>query len=367
MKFKFIFLTLLFVGLSSNLHAQGDYLANDSTMKAGITLVNSSERNNAQFINQKIGDTRVKYTPEDILEYGFKDGTTYFSRVINVDGIQKKVFLEQLQKGKITLYYYTEKDISLYFIEKEDSSLIELNAHNFRNVIREKTDPDSWIQEQTGAVKFRKPSLEKLFSIYNQTVRKPLPFVRFGVIAGYNSANFQTSSFINNFLEGSEFNPSSSILIGTFMDIPLNMTYFSMNIGINYSKNGFTYSTVSPQSEIDILINTTSLDFPFLIRYTHPSEIWRPFINLGGNLTYHLKNENKIYESLIYQNTITINEKNINSFVSNNMLGYSVGAGLQYNLSLKKILSVELRYSSMFGTNNTLNKNQFNVLMGFSI
>ena len=70
-------------------------------------------KTNAQFIMVKSGDMETKYTPDQITEYGFKDGPVYKSKNISVSGQPKRVFLERIERGKLTLYYYTEEGLKL--------------------------------------------------------------------------------------------------------------------------------------------------------------------------------------------------------------------------------------------------------------
>jgi hypothetical protein len=145
------------------------------------------------------------------------------------------------------------------------------------------------------------------------------------------------------------------------------MSYFSVNAGVNFSKNSFSLNYKSRQSEVDAVINLTSFSLPLLFRYTVPGLKWRPFINAGGIYSCHLRNENKIYRASIDQNIVTINDVITGSLVSEHMPGYLSGIGLQHNLSYRKVVSAELRYNQLLRNNSTLNKSHFDILFCFSL
>ncbi|MGL1888199.1 MAG: PorT family protein [Reichenbachiella sp.] len=344
------------------------YIATDSTLSSGIKLIQGTHRDNAQIIRLKRKNEEIGYSAEELTEYGFKNGTIYESKSISVSGQTKQVFLERLEHGKISLFFYTEKGIKTFFLERDSTVFIEINkGDNYRKIISEYTNDFAWKANQVLLVKYNRKSLSKLISLYNNDRNKPLPFPRLGIITGFKSTSLSVPSSISvEQLEGISFNPSPSLSFGVFGDLPIEMSDFSLNVGVNFSKSGFSVSSISSRSDVDVVINISSIDTPVLLRYTIPTLVWRPFIIAGGIYSYHLKNESEIYESSIDQNVITIHEVIQESLISEGMLGYSFGIGLQRNLNYKKIASVEFRFNQLYGNKNTLNKNQFEMMTSFS-
>lgn len=344
------------------------YITTDSSLTSGGKLIQGSPRNNAQFIHLKRGNGALKYSPEQLTEYGLNNGTVYKSKNISVSGNNKKVFLERLEHGKISLYYYTEKGFNTYFLERDNTVFVEINKDDdFRKIISKNTSDFIWKAEQVQLVNYNRKSLSKLISLYNNGHNKPLPFPRFGISGGYSSTSLGVPSTISyEQLNRISFTPGSSVSFGFFGDLPIEMSNYSLNVGVNFSKSGFSVSSGSPQSDVDVVANITSVNIPFLLRYTIPTLVWRPFINAGGIYSYHLKNESKIYESSIDQNVITINEVLQYSLISEGMFGFSYGLGLQRNLNYRKIVSAELRFNQLYGKETTLNKSQLEIFTSFS-
>jgi hypothetical protein len=66
------------------------------------------------------------YSPYDIKSYLLTNSRFYVSKTINLNGLEKQVFLEYLVDGILDLYYFSEALAEYYFIEK-DGELIQLN------------------------------------------------------------------------------------------------------------------------------------------------------------------------------------------------------------------------------------------------
>jgi hypothetical protein len=364
---KYWSIVVVLILIMQNAYGQkSDYIATDSSLTSGIKLIKGTPIENAQFIQLKKKNETIQYYPDQLSEYGFKNGTVYESKTISMAGQTKTVFLERLESGKINLYFYSAKGVNTYFIERDTTVLVEINKDDdFRKTISEHTSDFSWIVEQVQLVNYKPKSLSKLISLYNNGHYKHLPFPRFGITTGYSRTSLPSTRFQNQ-LNDISFTPSSVLAFGFFVDLPIEMSNISFNVGLNFSKSGFSASSSSVQAGIDAVVNITSANIPFLLRYTLPTLVWRPFVNAGGIYSYHLRNYNRVYESIINQSTITINEMSREPIISEGMLGYSFGLGLQRNLNYKKIISVELRLNQLYGNKKALNKSMLEAFISFS-
>ena len=68
--------------------------------------------------------------------------------------------------------------------------------------------------------------------------------------------------------------------------------------------------------DLDFIANFTSLNVPVLLKYAYPSNKIRPFISVGINGTYFIKNKTLLYETTINETTIEINNSRITSMIS---------------------------------------------------
>lgn len=348
------YLIVILLPLAQSVYSQrNSYIETDSMMTSGINLVNGSPHQNAQFIVEKRKTGENRYFPDRLKGYGFSGGPEYISKSIIVNGQSKRVFLERIRKGRINLYYYTEKGFTTYFLEKDSTVFVEIpDRYDFRVPIFENTSDFSWKANQVQMARYKRNSLEKLISIYNKGINRPLPYPRFGVTAGYSVMYLTVPDDLNvgqtDFLS---FTPGPSAQAGIFADLPVMMSDFSVNVGVNLSQHGFSANSVTAGSDVDVVVNLTSARLPVLLRYTVPALTWRPFINAGAIGSWYLKCKREIYESTFLENSIIINEVESSTVSSRVSIGYSVGAGLQYNLTPGNATSLEVRYSQFPGIN----------------
>lgn len=353
MKYNKIWLILIILlPLAQSVYSQrNNYLETDSVLITGSNLVRGLPADNAQFVVVKRKDKEIIYTPDQLTGYGFAGGPVFKSRNIILAGQTKRVFLEQIGAGKINLFYYTEKGVKRFYLERDSTLFAELPDNDeFRTRIIENTGDFEWKASQVLVARYKKKSLSKLISFYNKGINRPLPYPRFGLTAGYSMMNLTVREVLYDGQPGSlSFTPGSSSQLGIFADLPVTMSDFSLNAGVNLSKHGFSSNFEDAESDVDVVVNIISANVPVLLRYTVPTRGWRPFVNAGGICSFHLKYERDIYKSDIRQDMILINDVVHDSPSSLAALGYSFGAGLQYNLNYRNIVSLEMRHSQLPG------------------
>ncbi len=278
------------------------------------------------------------------------------------------MFLERLTQGKITFYRYVEHGKKTYFIEKDSSTLQELTAQNYQEVLTSTTHDFNWEAEQISATSFRKNSLTKLLNLYNKEENKAMPYTKWGLTAGFSftSLVIPENMYNEQFIHIS-FDPQRVFTFGAFCDVPLFMSNYSFHTGVSLTKNSFSANYESASQSISVDLATTSANIPLLVRYTLPHKKWQPFVNAGGLFTYHLKNEGEIYEEGI--NIIgdwETFDHSTDALFAKSVLGYGLGCGIQHRLNSLKTISLEYRYTQLPGGENKLQKNMHDLRFSFS-
>ena len=338
-------------------NAQGAYVELDSLSRFGIKIIDNGDIVNSRLCQIKNYKTIEEYTPYEVKEYGLKDGRVYLSKEIQLSGSLKKVFLERLQNGKTNLFYYREKGIKTFYLERDSSLFLELPKHNknehYKELLLRFTKDFTNIACEIQHVKYNKRSLSKLINRYNNCVSKPFPHFRYGVNVGYKLTLLGISKD-NSYedLKSFDFNYEGSSTIGLFFDSPILISDFSIHGELNYSKLGYSYNTKLDDRDLDFVANLSSLNVPFLLRYSLPTNKIRPFVNLGGIVTFNVRNESLLNHISISGNIIEINKATDNSLIDDVQIGYSVGGGLEYIINSKRSLFFELRYNKQQGIND---------------
>ena len=367
-------LLLLINLLSTTLLGQYNYYASDSTMITGITLIDGGDFLNSRFCQVKKGENILRYSPFEIEEYGFKDGRVYVSKEIYIFDSTHRVFLERLVIGKTNLYSYKDQRLKTYFLEKDSTLFIELpkydsnNIIDFNNNLLQITSDCENVSDAIKLVHYNKKSLSTLISLYNECELKPFPFIRYGINIGLGKTNLvQNISITNELFRRGHFNNDYNISFGIFGDFPICQSDFSFHSEINYQKAGFSSHVQIDSIITDLVVNTTSFSIPVLIRYTFPKMKFRFFGNVGFLYSNNFRNNNVVYQSVITENIIEINQSKDWVITSPHQFGYSIGGGFQYKIRFRNFLFIELRFTSLFSTlENVLGINKIQLLTGLN-
>lgn len=349
MKLKLaVFLAVLINGLIVN--GQKNYISNDSAIVFGINLIDGGDLMNSQICQVMTGNKTIIYTPYDLNGYGFDDGRVYVSKEIQIAGITQKVFLERLNKGKTSLYYYKGKDNKTFFIEVDSSLFVEIPKINnekksYSELLLNYTNECPNVSDACKLVRYDKKSFTKLFTRYNDCELKLFPYVKYGLFFGMVRSKLVLKP--NTSLEAidiANFKYDNNLYYGIFVDAPISVSDFSVFTSIGLYQSSFYANTISDEYDVDAVINLSSLKVPLLIRYTLPKLGYRPYINIGLNYTNNLRNESTVYRAKKDYNIIQFTTDK-EYLISNHQFGYAYGLGMQYNLSFNKSLFIEFRYN----------------------
>lgn len=334
-------------------YGQGSYYLTDSLKSVGVKVIDGGAIQNAKQCQiEKTGKTLI-YSPDEVKEYGFKDGSVYISRIIKINNEEKKVFLQRLSKGNMNLYYYKDKNGGKFFIEKDSGQIVEvlkkgIDNSNYRDFLKPYTQDCNNVSGALKLVTYNKPSLTKFIDQYNSCLHKPFPFIKYGLIIGYGVSKPQNSKISDEGLKNAVFKNDNTFNAGIFVDIPILLSYFSLHPELYFQKNKFSGHSIINNTVNDIIINTTSINIPLLIRYTYPTLKLRPYINLGGTFNYNIRNENAVYTTTISYDIIEIEETINSNIYSEKQFGYTAGGGIQYSIDNRKSLFLELRYNYLY-------------------
>ncbi len=154
--------------------SQRGYYVKDTVMIVGAKLLKGNERQNAMFCHVKNGDQVIAYSPLEVSQYGFLDGSTYLSKEIMVGDFAGQVFLERLVKGNTALYFYKGKGFSTYFLERDSALFMELpkkdtgaEGSDYTRYLIEMTSDCPEIKEAIKLARYRKKQLAEVVYVIN--------------------------------------------------------------------------------------------------------------------------------------------------------------------------------------------------------
>lgn len=352
---------------------QTEYFTTDSIASYGVKLIDGGDLINSQFCVIKQGDKTIEYTPNEVKEFGLKDGRVYISKEIQIADSSKRVFLERLYHGNTTLYYYRGKGIKTFFIQKDSTVFVEIpkkdkTEKHYSELLFNYTTDCNIVSDACKLVSYNKKSMSKFISRYDYCELKPFSFLKHGLFFGMVQTKLVLNSSSDEVLLNTFFKVDKNLHLGLFIDAPISASDFSVFTSMGLYQSSFSSNISSDIFATDVLINQTTLKVPLLIRYTFPSLKFRPYLNIGVNYSYNLRNESIIYIAELNDNMIQYQTPIEEDLIHDHQFGYASGMGIQYHLNYKRILFVEIRFNKEYSIKfeNMYNKNTLEILTGIN-
>ncbi|MFN8208594.1 MAG: outer membrane beta-barrel protein [Bacteroidales bacterium] len=367
-----VFLPLLLCG-------QTGYIATDTSYYSGFTMikVKPSEASRKCVVGSGAGIRT--YTPEEITEYGIIGDKVYVSREVSINGTSERLFLERLVKDSASLYRVNEQNKIYYFIGRDSAVLIPLSrksgdstTKNYREVVRDFTSDKPVISKEIGYVAFNRGALSRFFRMYNEGVLLPFPARRFGVLASYGIIDIHNPANGGIIADAGriDFKPDKTFLAGFFYETPLGGSDFSFRPEMQVTGNAFAWNDmeiVNEKVSYDIVVNTSTLRVPFLLRYTYVKGRLRPFVNAGPDFSYAFRNESTAYLFKAQGDVIETTDMIKTPFVAKVQYGFEGGAGLQFDLGRHRGIDLECRYVKQWGESTSWDSSCFQIITSYNL
>lgn len=341
----FIFIVIAVYG-----RGQNSYYETDTSFTTGARIIPG--KNNSDFLRCQVysNGRYTIYSPYQVKQYGYEDGTEYFAKDIELAGSTQRVFLERLVAGKLSLYYYGVSPDNRFYLEKDstffsvipDNKSVSVNA--LPDFLKEITDDCPELSDAINSVKYKRLHLSRFVDSYNNCRPMIIPRTRFGLMVGVAAVkpvlNQHSSERVLTYFD---YNYVSSLAAGVFANIPVMLSDFSVQAELIYNKTDLSYTGSTDIIEYRLAGSIQSLKMPVLLRYTHPTTRLKPFINAGPVFDFS-KNDLILYQEPIDGETPVIAETDYSSYIKKLRVGLSAGGGLEYSLSPKHSIFLELRY-----------------------
>lgn len=328
-KFNLLLLLLVFLlpgkdGLGQKIFREGYIVKKNGESLFGLVQYSANQDVPSVSVFKRFDIARIiNYNPDEITAFGYRNGNRYESREIN----NKRSFLEVLISGEITLYHSKSK----YYIEKNQSGLIELNDGPliFRSEGESKTFtklPEflGYITEdKTGSISDRfilkkeiipliisyNKKSGKSFYVYNrsitekqisqQVIESGTNVNKFGIISGANLYTLNvmpnTGFLPTNFL----LNPKleTSLIWGLTYERLLSRKSdkYSLRLDLLYTKQTF-YSYGKRPNNVggttidDANFGFTGIKLPLLWQYSITGRRIIPYVNSGVAYQFFIDN-----------------------------------------------------------------------------
>lgn len=258
------------------------------------------------------GSESRRFTPEEIRAFGFTGGRIYRSAIVKSGKEERSVFLECLYDGRADLYYLKERSGLRYFLETQESKIIELtnnastdnstgiqytrNSNKHVGVLKYAFSDCERIQSDIDRVSLSHNSLIRLFESYDKCFwsdkavagnrsEAPEKDLRFSPTLGSGVSSIRY--YYMKELEGVDFNYSYTPHLGIRMNKALPRIHPNLDVlaEISLAHSSFdgskfdttSYANISWDTHISMVYLESDLSFQFCLKNTGP----KPFIAIG--------------------------------------------------------------------------------------
>jgi len=263
-----------------------------------------------------------------------------------VDDGQKTTdyFLLRLVNGDRTLYELKEKKGSRFFIER-DTAMTEIGKEvSLKDQLSPQLKRCSPDQEFARWARYGKTSLKRVVLLSNVCYNGFFPRLRIGALAGIEFSSQSLGTIADHiFLQASARSP----LVGLFADVPLGISRsWSLLVQATYQQSNFSKYQVNDNTAVEYQDNFSALGFPLLLKYRGTSSSWRPFVAFGPTPAINWQQQNA-WLSTTYVGSIAYLNQGSWDDVKKFQVSGTLCAGLEYSITPRKAVSLELRYKKL--------------------
>jgi len=331
-------------------NAQRGYYVINSVRYDGVFILNENKTNRAKrvVIPQQLRHAEKTFYPNDIEEYGFLDEVKYVSAKINIDGVDKNVFLEEIINVDDSLFfyiYYAEEIGDVFFILDGSKELRMLNSNapeEVWNMFLSMADCGNIRGLEAFPKKLTRKRINTFYNAYKDCNPNLFPRFQFGPVANIGFGK----PVIKEFPQYS-YPFALAFSAGAFFQLPFD-EYMSLRTELLYSylNNNGKPLPMSKTNE-DARYTRHSITLPVLVRYTFNFNPWKnvPYFEMGLCFDYSYSGA-KYRDGVLLKPDMILDEANVIPF----LYGFSLGVGIEHKISHKRSWYVGIRYNWLTGS-----------------
>lgn len=377
---KIILMTVLFM-VCILIHAQYGFIPGFVIKSNGDTLnglVFYSTDNNLEktcrFKRFEIAE-EVVYDPSEIKAYGFRNGR-YFE---SVSLKNKKLFLECLLKGEISLYIRTGKNKGPYYLDSPLTGFVILyrginnlegtgSFSSFKEILKYVL-ADKLDATEMEDLLYDKQSLMSVINSYNEksdlphrslnqtrsanllgdySLNNSKPYVEIGVTAGYQYTVLGINKTLNRYLSVADYHSTYRPAVGVYLNRQLSKlgSPWSFDLAAIFIQDTYygyaEYKYSAYFFRDDIYLDYTGILFPVGLKVEFSEKKFRPYIKAGLMYTWLLDPEYYRLEEKQEGDVIYARIDRVYDVSSD--IGFHASAGFLFQMGAARKVSFDISY-----------------------
>jgi len=378
-----LFITSILINAQSNFRP-GYIITNEIDTISGLIDFRTYKMN-AHTCKFKTSDASAEkvYSPGDIYGYRFTDdGKYYVTKDVEIDGQQKKVFLEYLIQGLISLYFYPTEGFDYYFFQDESGRMIPVTKQQSKMILDDKSgecrfsednrykgkigyifrDSES-VSKAANKMDFSQSDMISLTKKYHaemcttgeaciefETKSGKYTEIKISVYAGMQIQTYKPrSQFYSEYYGISHFFISDVSSLSPEIGAQVNFSVPRWNKSISLQAD-VSLAQFSGEEELrseaqngQLKINGLIASGRLGVKYTYHKGLIRPMIEGGFQINRLFVSSNyRYFSGILYVREIVKDDFLISP---NKMLGFYAGTGLDYQLKKNNALLFRIVYN----------------------
>lgn len=335
------------------------------------------------------------YISKDIYSYRFNENKHYIPKEIQQDKVKKRVFLEYLIKGELSIYYRLINGLDMYYVEKKNDTLLYLdNTHinyqwdsvrdtyvkyhpeevkkskssnRYKGVLTYTMQDTPELQNQVENLQLGHKNLISLAENYHNAICDNNECITFEkqnktkVILGINSGYYFSSyANIDKRVEN-RLKTNNILLPALFLIIDLNRLNENLKFKTEFQIAPLNCSVT--EGSYETVLSGINYTIPLLLQYLFPTKKVKPFLNAGIALN---KLSNVDFYTNQYYSSDTTFVRSLPADVeiySKLNFGFSVSSGIVIPMN-KLYFEIEAGYNHFLSINEYRNL-QFKLGIGY--
>jgi hypothetical protein len=315
------------------------------------------------------------YSPDEVTKYRIKEGLEFVSREISVSNTVTRVFLELVTEGRSTLYYYLDEKRGYFFLEKEAGELYLIPENEGKKddslndfLVKISSDCPA-MAEIAGSARYNRVYLTKFVETYNECRPMSFPEISYGVLLGFSMKRLVPSQ--NNsdpYLEYFDLTSVPAFSAGASVKIPIALSGASFQPELFYSNHKFLYKAGAENTEFELSGELNALKMPLMVRFDFLNKKLRPYVMAGIVLEYNLRHDFTLSQIPAAEGGTVMPDRDYSLYIKDFMKGIGAGAGIEFRLTRKQSIVLELRYDYLASVSagSFINNSGLSLMTGFS-
>jgi hypothetical protein len=340
---------------------QRNYIATDSALTIGVKPGRPFMRNDSMLVRVQAPGRVSIYSPYDLKE--FASGGKFY-KALNIGN--ERYFFERLVNGKMKLFFLPVSNSGKFYVQEGDRDSLQLipDEETGRVMFLSRYVHGSRVGMRN--VKHMKNNRTQLIHFFRNAGRfpeRPIPRMRYGLNGGVTLNKF-TAFEPSLLFSNADFQYSTGYFAGPFVDLPLDVSYFSLEAETAIHSYGSSTMFTNDNVTRELIVNQLCLNSNLSVKYSFYRWQSVPFLAVGLVHSFMIQDEGMLYSYTKQNDDVFVDTTPITTSPES-QVGYTIGTGITFNYGARYGIRCKVNYNEQSATKKFLGRRQIVFSLGF--